>query len=366
MGTVAPAVACPTMKTAVSVQNLVHVAGAMVVDGKGLLAMDESNGTCNQRLAAAGIEQTVATRRAYRELLLGTPSLGECISGVILYDETLHQSRADGTPFVQGLADAGILIGIKVDIGTQELAGHPGEKVTEGLDGLRERLQAYAGMGARFAKWRAVIRIGPEGSGLPSRGCIDVNMHALARYAALCQQAGLVPIVEPEVLMDGAHTQERCAEVTQAVLRQLFKQLVRQRVALEALILKPNMVLAGLACPTQHSAAEVAAATLRSLLRVVPAAVPGITFLSGGQTGEQATARLAALHRHDSSPAGAPPRALPWRLSFSFARALQHPALEIWAGQDDHRASAQRALLYRARCNSAALRGLSHIDPAYA
>jgi fructose-bisphosphate aldolase class I len=329
-----------------NIQALTTTAQALVAGGKGLLAMDESTGTCNRRFAGAGIPQTVEMRRAYRELLLTTPGLGGCISGVILYDETIRQAAADGTPFVQVAHDAGLLVGIKVDTGARDLAAHPGEKVTEGLDGLRERLQSYAEMGARFAKWRAVIAV--DDTRLPTRAATAANAHALARYAALCQEAGLVPIVEPEVLMDGTHTQARCQDATEAVLRHVFEQLVLQGVVLEAMLLKPNMVLAGLACAAQNTAAEVADATVQCLRRVVPAAVPGITFLSGGQSGELASSRLNAMHVGHG---------LPWPLSFSFARALQHPALELWAGQAAHRAAAQRALLHRARCNCAALKG---------
>ena len=320
---------------------------ALMADAKGLLAMDESNGTCNQRFASAGIAQTAAMRRAYRELLLSTPNLSECIGGVILYDETIRQAAADGRPFAQLARDAGLLVGIKVDTGAKDLAAHPGEKITEGLDGLRERLQAYAGMGASFAKWRGVFAVGEAGHH-PSPACIAANAHALARYAALCQEAGLVPIIEPEVLMDGSHTQARCQQVSEAVLRSVFEQLARQGVVLEAMLLKPNMVIAGLACATQNTANEVAIATLQSLRRVVPAAVPGIAFLSGGQSGELASARLNAMSRGV---------ALPWALSFSFARAIQHPALEIWAGEDANREAAQAALLHRVRCNRAALKG---------
>lgn len=334
--------------------SMVDVAQALLAKGKGLLAMDESTTTCNQRFARTGIAQTVEARRAYRELLLTAPGLGDAISGVILYDETIRQSRADGTPFTTILANVGILVGIKVDIGVKSLAGHPGERATEGLDGLRKRLAAYRDMGATFAKWRGVIGIGQPGDGRPSRGCIDANAHALARYAALCQEARLVPIVEPEVLMDGSHTMARCSEVTEGVLRQVFDQLAAQRVVLEALILKPNMVLPGAACAQQASVDEVADATLQCLLRAVPAAVPGIAFLSGGQAGEQATARLNSMHLRSRSANIA---SLPWALSFSFARALQHPALEIWAGQDANRVAAQQALLHRARCNQAALFG---------
>jgi fructose-bisphosphate aldolase, class I len=332
---------------------LIDTAHALLTEGKGLLAMDESSATCNQRFAAVGIVQTAEMRRAYRELLLTAPGLGEYISGVILYDETIHQSSASGVPFVQVASDAGMLIGIKVDTGAKELAGHPGEKITEGLDGLGERLQSYFNQGARFAKWRAVIRI--EDSRLPTQASIQANAHALARYAALCQEAGIVPIIEPEVLMEGTHGQARCQAVTEAVLRSVFEQFVQQGVLLEALILKPNMVTAGSSCSTQNTAFEVAEvvaeATLQCLLRAVPAAVPGIAFLSGGQSGQQASSRLNAMHANHER------RALPWKLTFSFARALQNPALEIWAGQEANKAAAQAALLHRAQCNSAALRG---------
>jgi fructose-bisphosphate aldolase, class I len=340
-------------------KSLIDTAQAMVAGGKGLLAMDESVGTCNKRFASAGIPQTIEMRRAYRELLLSAPGLANCISGVILYDETIHQTRADGMPFVKVALDTGMLVGIKVDSGAKSLAAHPGEKVTEGLDRLHERLQAYAQMGAHFAKWRAVIAV--DELNLPSLACIEANAHALARYAALCQEAGLVPIVEPEVLMDGTHSQKRCQQVTEAVLHSVFEQLYRQNVVLEAMILKPNMVLAGLACAIQNTAAEVAEATVQSLLRVVPAAVPGIAFLSGGQSGKQASRRLNAMHlRYDppAEPHTSPGKcALPWPLSFSFGRAIQYPALEIWAGKEANKAAAQRALLHRARCNRAALQG---------
>jgi fructose-bisphosphate aldolase class I len=329
---------------------LIGTASALVADGKGLLAMDESTGTCNKRLASAGIPQTEEARRAYRELLVSTPGLNKYISGAILFDETIRQSRTDGTSFVKTLTDANIIPGIKVDLGAKELAACPGEKVSEGLDGLRERLKTYADMGARFAKWRAVISIG---TGLPSRTCIEVNAQALARYAALCQETGLVPIVEPEVLMDGGHSMARCREVTEEVLHQVFDQLNLQRVMLEGMILKPNMVVPGLACATQESLNEVADATVRSLLRVVPAAVSGIAFLSGGQSSELATARLNAMHARFNSPLTRPP----WALSFSYGRALQHEALQFWAGVDANRDAAQQALLHRAHCNSAAARG---------
>jgi fructose-bisphosphate aldolase class I len=319
-----------------------------------------------------GIPQTEEARRAYRELIVTTPRLGECISGAILFDETIRQRKKNGTPFVKAITDAGIIPGIKVDTGAKDLAGHPGERITEGLDRLRDRLKEYFQMGARFAKWRAVIVIG---EGLPSRGCIEANAHALARYAALCQEAGLVPVVEPEVLMDGTHTLERCCEVTEEVLRTVFNQLYTQQVTLEGMILKPNMVLPGLTCPPQEEVKEVAIgeqqyqvrltdrqedevedvdevadATVRCLLRAVPAAVPGIAFLSGGQSAELASARLNAMNVRFKSR-------LPWALAFSFARAIQQPALEIWKGEEAHVSAAQQALYHRARCNRAARRG---------
>ena len=330
-----------------NLQNLTDTAKALVADDKGLLAMDESNPTCNKRFAKLDIPQTVEARRAYREMIVTTPGLGECISGAILYDETIRQQKKDGTPFLKVLTDAGIIPGIKVDTGAKDLAAHPGEKITEGLDGLRDRLKEYVQMGARFAKWRAVIAIG---DGIPSRGCIEANAHALARYAALCQEAGLVPVVEPEVLMDGEHTLERCREVTEEVLRTVFNQLNTQRVLLEGMILKPNMVLPGLTCPKQASVDEVADATVKCLLRAVPAAVPGIAFLSGGQSAELASARLNAMNVRFKSR-------LPWALAFSFARAIQQPALEIWQGKEANVPAAQQALLHRARCNRAARRG---------
>jgi fructose-bisphosphate aldolase class I len=275
-----------------------------------------------------------------------TPDLGECISGAILYDETIRQQKKDGTPFVKVITDAGIIPGIKVDAGAKDMAGHPGEKITEGLDGLRDRLAEYSQMGARFAKWRAVIAVG---DGLPSRGCIEANAQALARYAALCQEAGLVPVVEPEVLMDGGHTLERCREVTEEVLRTVFHQLYTQRVTLEGMILKPNMVLPGSSCPRQEAVDEVADATVECLLRAVPAAVPGIAFLSGGQSSELASARLNAMNIRFKSR-------MPWALAFSFSRAIQYPALEIWHGQEAHVLAAQQALYHRAMCNRAARR----------
>jgi fructose-bisphosphate aldolase class I len=326
---------------------LINTARMMVANGKGLLAMDESNPTCNKRFAQWGIPQNEETRRAYRELIVTTPGLGQSISGAILYDETIRQKKKDGTLIVKSLIDAQIIPGIKVDTGAKDMAGHAGEKVTEGLDGLRDRLAEYFQMGARFAKWRAVIALG---DGIPSRGCIEANANALARYAALCQEAGLVPVIEPEVLMDGAHTMERCCEVTEEVLRTVFNELYSQRVMLEGLILKPNMVLPGLTCARQETVDEVAEATVKCLLRAVPAAVPGIAFLSGGQSGELASARLNAMNVRFKSQ-------LPWALAFSFARAIQQPALEIWHGKQANVSAAQQALQHRAQCNRAARRG---------
>ena len=331
-------------------QALMEAARALVAGDKGLLAMDESNPTCNRRFASAGIPQTLEARRAYRELILTTGGLGDCINGAILYDETIRQHKSDGTSFVKVLLDAGVIPGIKVDIGAKALAGHPGEKITEGLDGLRSRLEEYLQMGARFAKWRAVIAMG---EGLPSWGCIEANAHALARYAVLCQEVGLVPVVEPEVLMDGDQSLAQRRTATERVLQRVFAQLHAQGAMLEGMILKPNMVLPGLACLTQASVDEVAEATVSCLLRVVPAAVPGITFLSGGQSGELASARLSAMNLK-FKVAGSKP---PWALAFSFARAIQQPALEIWGGKEANREPAQRALLHRARCNVAARRG---------
>ena len=328
-------------------QQLKETTQALFISEKGLLAMDESTGTCNKRFAKLGIPQTVEARRAYRELIVTTPGLGESIGGAILYDETIRQRTKDGSPFVKVLVDAGIIPGIKVDTGAKELAGHPGEKVTEGLDGLRDRLQEYLQMGARFAKWRAVIAIG---RGIPSWGCIEANAHALARYAALCQEEGLVPVVEPEVIMDGEHTLEQCREITDEVLRTVFSELFAQRVVVEGMVLKPNMVLPGTACASQPTLDEVADATANCFLRAVPAAVPAIAFLSGGQPAELASARLNAMNVRFKSR-------LPWALAFSFARAIQQPALEIWNGSQANVAAAQEALVHRARCNQAARRG---------
>ena len=328
-------------------QRLIDCARLLVAGDRGLLAMDESTGTCNKRFAALGIPQTPEARRAYRDMIVTTPRLGESISGAILFDETIRQQTLAGVPFAQALEAAGIFPGIKVDGGAKALAAHPGELVTEGLDALRERLAEYATMGARFAKWRAVITIG---DGIPSRGCIAANAHALARYAALCQEAGLVPIVEPEVLMDGDHGLERCADVTLATLHAVFDALGEQRVLLEGMLLKPNMVLPGLAAADQSSVDAVADATVQCFLRAVPAAVPGIAFLSGGQSAELASARLNAMNLRFAGR-------LPWALAFSFARAIQQPALELWRGQAAHVPAAQDALRHRAECNRAARRG---------
>lgn len=324
---------------------MTRTAQALVAPGKGILAADESTPTMAKRLAAIGLESTEPRRRGYREMLFSSPGLGESISGVILFDETIHQRAADGTPFAELLQRQGIIPGIKVDGGTRPLAGFPGEVVTEGLDGLRDRLEGYASLGARFAKWRAVIRIE---DGLPSPTCVEANAHALARYAALAQEAGLTPIVEPEVLMDGDHDLERCAEVTAEVLRVVYDQLSRHRVVLEASLLKPNMILPGDGCPRRASDEEIATRTISTLRQVVPAAVPGLVFLSGGQSDEQATSRLDALNRTGPQP---------WQLSFSFGRALQGPVLRAWGGDDGNTAAARSALVRRAALNAAARRG---------
>jgi fructose-bisphosphate aldolase class I len=325
-------------------QTLEATAKRMVADGKGLLAIDESTGTCNKRFAQWGIPQTAEAHRQYRQLIIDTPGLNESISGMILYDETIRQKKDDGTPFAKALAALGIIPGIKVDLGAKQMPAFPGEKVTEGLDGLRERLTEYARMGARFAKWRAVFAIG---DGTPSLGCIEANAHALARYAGLCQEAGLVPVVEPEVLMEGNHTLDLCSGVTERVLRSVFRELYTQRVKLEGMILKPNMVLPGAGCPHQDSVETVADATVSCLLRAVPAAIPGVVFLSGGQTGELASARLNAMNVRYRSR-------LPWELSFSYGRAIQEPALEIWRGDPANVAPAREALYHRAKCDRAA------------
>jgi fructose-bisphosphate aldolase class I len=328
-------------------QRLADTARALVAGERGLLAMDESTPTCDKRFAKLGIATTAAMRRAYRDMIVTTPDLGRCISGAILYDETIRQTTLAGVPFAQALERAGIVPGIKVDAGAKPLAGFADEVVTEGLDGLRERLAEYAGMGARFAKWRAVIRIG---AALPTKGCVEANAHALARYAALCQEAGLVPIVEPEVLMDGDHTLERCREVTESTLHVVFDQLHVQRVLLEGMLLKPNMVVPGADAAEPAGVDAVADATVGCFLRVVPAAVPGIAFLSGGQASKLASAHLNAMNVRFRGR-------MPWALAFSFARAIQQPALEIWRGEPAQVGAAQWALFHRADCNRAARRG---------
>ena len=320
-------------------------AQAMVAAGKGILAADESTGTIKKRFDKIALESSFESRRAYRELLFTAPEADKHISGVILYDETLRQQTASGQPFPQLLASRGILPGIKVDAGAKPLAGFPGETVTEGLDGLRERLAEYRGLGARFAKWRAVIDIG---AGIPTAACIAANAEALARYAALCQEASIVPIVEPEVLMDGDHSIERCEDVTDATLTAVFDALFLHRVRLEGMVLKPNMVIAGKTSAKQASAEQVAEATVRCLLRRVPAAVPGIAFLSGGQSESDATLHLSLMNRS---------RRLPWELSFSYGRALQQSTLDAWKGKAANVASAQKAFLKRARLNGLARDG---------
>jgi fructose-bisphosphate aldolase, class I len=327
-------------------QRLEKLASHLVTDGKGILAADESATTLTRRFETLRIPSTEESRRQYREMLFTTPGLSAFISGVIMYDETIRQTSTEGTPFAQVLEHQGILPGIKVDVGTRPLAGAPDELVTEGLDGLRHRLTEYERMGARFAKWRAVLTIGDA---RPSRACVKTNAHALARYAALCQEADLVPIVEPEVLMDGSHTLERCEAVTGAVLQAVFDELREQRVGLEAMLLKPNMVIAGKEASRQASVEEVATATLRCLRRHVPAAVPGIVFLSGGQSDRLATAHLNAINRL-SGPA-------PWRLTFSYGRALQNAALETWRGQEVNARTGQQAFYEWARRNGAACLG---------
>ncbi|OHB21471.1 MAG: fructose-bisphosphate aldolase [Parcubacteria group bacterium RIFCSPLOWO2_01_FULL_48_18] len=327
-------------------ETLVEIAQAMVAPGKGIIAADESSGTCQKRFDAVGVPCTEENRRAYREVLFGTRGLEEYISGVILFDETIKQKTADGIPFPKLLADKGIMPGIKVDAGAKKLAFHSEEKVTEGLDGLRERLADYAVLGARFAKWRAVITIGP---GIPSRACIHANAHALARYAALCQEAGIVPIVEPEVLIDGDHTIEQSYEATSATLKKVFEEIAEQGAFFEGIILKASMVIAGKGAVHQSTASEVAEATIRCLLETAPRNLAGVVFLSGGQSDEQATAHLNAMNQRGGSS---------WPLSFSYSRAIQNPVLKIWA--QDHAAHvdcARDALLFRARMNSLASQG---------
>lgn len=325
---------------------LAGTARRMVAPGHGILAADESNGTAGKRLRAIDVEPGPETRRRYRELMLTAPGLGEAIAGAILYDETLRQTTDDGTPFIEVLNDQGIIPGVKVDTGTIPLAGHPGEKVTSGLDGLRDRLIEYRDIGAEFAKWRSVIRIG---DGRPSGACLRANAEVMARYAATCQELGIVPIVEPEVVMDGDHSLARDRGVTEEVLLRTFDALMAQDVFLEGTVLKTNMVLPGEDSDENPTPEEVAEATLTCLRRTVPAAVPGVAFLSGGQAAGDATARLNAMNERSSQA--------PWRLTFSFARALQGPALEAWGGDDSQVDPAQEVLVHRARCNGAASDG---------
>jgi fructose-bisphosphate aldolase, class I len=326
--------------------DLEEIALALVSDGKGILAADETVPTLTRRFDALGIESTEESRRAYREMLFASPGAAEFVSGAIMYDETTRQKSSGGMPLATVLQSEGILPGIKVDLGAKPLAGSPDERVTEGLDGLRDRLSDYRARGARFAKWRAVFHVKDD---LPSPACVSANAGALARYAALCQEQELVPIVEPEVLMDGSHTIERCEKVTGNVLHSVFDALFEQGAALESMLLKPNMVLPGKECARQASVTEVATATLRCLRRHVPAAVPGIVFLSGGQLARLATAHLNAINRL--------PAAKPWKISFSYGRALQDPALEAWHGRDENLKAGQRALRHRANLNAAASLG---------
>ena len=326
------------------VQELNAIARSIVADHKGVLAADESTGTIEKRFDSIGVESTEESRRAYRNLLFTTPGFEEYVGGVILYDETIRQASDDGTPFAQLLAEKGVVPGIKVDTGAKDLAGHPGEKVTEGLDGLRARFAEYHELGARFSKWRAVITIG---DGIPTDACLHVNAHALARYAALSQEAGIVPIVEPEVLMDADNTIERCHEVTSRTLRLVFEELERQAVALDGMLLKPNMVIAGKQCPSQAAPEQVAEQTIDCFLRHVPAIVPGIVFLSGGQSEVEATENLNAINRLGG----------PWPLSFSYGRALQASALSAWGGDAANVDAGQAAFLHRSRMNALAVAG---------
>lgn len=328
-----------------SAKDLAATASAMVAEGKGILAADESTGTIEKRFKPISVDSTEENRRAYRELLFTTEGIEDYISGVILFDETIRQSTSDGTPFPKLLADRGIIPGIKVDQGAKDLAGFPGETVTEGLDGLRERLAEYFDLGARFTKWRAVINIG---DGIPTKFCIKANAHALARYAALSQEAGLVPIVEPEVLMDGNHTIEKCFEVTSQTLALTFTELRMHHVGLEEMVLKPNMVLSGKDCPEQASDDQVAELTIKCLKRTVPAAIPGIAFLSGGQDDEEATVRLNAINSLGDQP---------WELTFSFGRGLQAPPLKEWKGEPANVPAAQSSFFEKAKANGAARSG---------
>jgi fructose-bisphosphate aldolase class I len=332
-------------------KTLNEIARALVSDGRGILAADESTGTIGKRLASIDVENTEDNRRGYRELLFTTNGASEFVSGVILYDETIRQSAKDGKPFPKLLSGQNIIPGIKVDAGAKPLSNHDRETVTEGLDGLRDRVKEYHELGARFAKWRAVISIA---DGIPSAYCIEANAHALARYAAICQEGGLVPIVEPEVLMDGTHSLERNREVTTAVHHETFNQLYKHGVDLGGVLLKPNMIISGNKCEKPASVEDIADATVATFLKTVPAAVPGIVFLSGGQSETQATKNLNAMNaRH---------RGLPWKLSFSYGRALQQSALKAWLGKADSVEAAQAAYLHRARMNSAARNGKYSAD----
>jgi fructose-bisphosphate aldolase, class I len=325
--------------------DLGSIARGLAAEGKGILAADESFGTIEKRFKSINLPTSEENRRAYRDMLFTTPGFGDFISGVILFDETLRQKSSDGTPFAELLRRGGSIPGIKVDAGAKALAKFPNEKITEGLDGLRERLAEYVQLGAQFTKWRAVITIG---DGIPSRTCIEANAEALARYAALAQEAGLVPIVEPEVLMDGGHSIERCEQVTELTLNIVFDRLFAHRITLEHMLLKPNMVIAGKNAARKADVEEVARATVRTLLRTVPPAVPGIVFLSGGQTPEEATAHLNVMNQLGDHP---------WELSYSYGRALQEEALTTWKGQKDNVDAAQKAFAKRGRCVSAARYG---------
>ncbi len=331
-------------------ETLSATARAMVAPGKGILAMDESHPTCKKRFDALGIEFTEENRRTYRDMLVTAAGLGDHVGGAILFDETLRQKLLDDTPFPEHLNSIGIVPGIKVDKGAKDLAGHSGEKVTEGLDGLRDRLAEYVELGARFAKWRAVITIG---EGLPSEACLEANAHGLARYAALCQEADLVPIVEPEVLMNGGHDIDRSYEVTVRALEVTFDQLARQGVWLEGIVLKPSMVISGDQCAEQADVETVAARTVECLKKTVPAEVPGIAFLSGGQSDEEASAHLNAINQHPD---------LPWAVTFSYGRALQQQAMKSWSGAEANRGIGQAAISKRARLNGAAARGAYDVE----
>ncbi|QMU61736.1 MAG: fructose-bisphosphate aldolase class I [Gammaproteobacteria bacterium] len=329
-----------------NVQELNIIASAMVAPGRGILAMDESHPTCNKRFEGLGITTTEEMRQAYRDMLVTAPGLSDYIGGAILFDETIRQKTLEGTPFAEYLRKNGIIPGIKVDAGAKVLAGHEDEKVTEGLDGLRERLAEYYKLGARFSKWRAVITIGKD---IPSWACIEANAHALARYALLSQEAGIVPIVEPEVLMDGDHSIEQCYEVTELAQRITFQQIKNQGVALEGMILKPSMVISGASAANRADVQTVAEQTIKCLLASVPASVPGIAFLSGGQSDEEASAHLNAMNAMGVK--------LPWALTFSYGRALQQTAMKTWMGESANVEKAQNALLWRAKCNGSAALG---------